>query len=86
MKNENKKSYLVNLIALLIPFFVRAITSFCKYGFICCLILLIHSLNNGYLTISRCCWIIILSGIVIELTKIIIGKILSKSKEEKENE
>lgn len=84
MKNKIR-SYLVNIIALLTPYVVRTVTSLFKYGSICCIVLFVHSLQNGYLTISGCCWIIIVSGIVIELTKIIIGKILSKSKEEKEN-
>ena len=83
MKNKIR-SYLVNIIALLTPYVVRTVTSLVKYGSICCIVLFVHSLQNGYLTISGCCWIIIVSGIVIELTKIIIGKIL-KSKEEKEN-
>ena len=82
MKNKIR-SYLVNIIALLTPYLVRTVTSFIKYGVICCIILFAHSMNNGYLTISGCCWIIIVSGIIIELTKIIIGKILSKSKEDK---
>ena len=84
MKNKIR-SHLANIIALLTPYIVRIVTSLFKYGSICCIVLFVHSLQNGYLTISGCCWIIIVSGIVIELTKIIIGKILSKSKEEKEN-
>ena len=82
MKNKIR-SYLINLMALITPYIVRTVTSFCKYGSICCIVLFVHSVQNGYLTISGCCWIIIISGIVIELTKIIIGKILSKYKEEK---
>lgn len=83
MKNKIR-SHLVNLIALLTPYFVRAITSFFKYGSICCIVLFVHSVS-GYLTISGCCWIIIISGIIIELIKIIIGNLLNKFKEE-ENE
>ena len=82
MKNKIR-SYLVNIIALLTPYVVRIVTSFCKYGSICCIVLFVHSVQNGYLTISGCCWIIIVSGIVIELTKIIIGQTINKSKEEK---
>lgn len=85
MRKKNKiRSYLVNLIALLTPYIVRTITSFCKYGIISCILLFVHSVS-GYLTISECCWIIILSGIIIELIKIIIGNLLNKIKEE-ENE
>ena len=84
MKNKIR-SYLVNIMALLTPFIVRVITSFFKYGSICCIVLFVHSVQNGYLTISGCCWIIIVSGIVIELTKIIIGNIINKSKEDKDN-
>ena len=84
MKNKIR-SYLVNIIALLTPYVVRIVTSFCKYGSICCIVLFVHSVQNGYLTISGCCWIIIISGILVELIKIIIGNLLNKFKEE-ENE
>ena len=83
MKNK-VRSYLVNIIALLTPYIVRTITSFFKYGVICCIVLFVHSLS-GYLTISGCCWLIIISGIIIELIKIIIGNVFNKFKEE-ENE
>ena len=82
MKNKIR-NYLVKLIALLTPYFVRVVTSFCKYGIISCILLFVHS--TGYLTISGCCWIIIISGIIIELIKIIIGNLFNKFKEE-ENE
>ena len=83
MKNKIRR-HLGNIIALLTPYIVRTVTSFFKYGSICCIVLFVHSIQNGYLTIYGGCWIIIVSGIIIELTKIIIGKIL-KSREEKEN-
>lgn len=80
MKNK-VRSYLVNLIALLTPYIVRIITSFYKYGIISCIVLFVHSVY-GYLTISGCCWIIIISGIIIELIKIIIGNVFNKFKED----
>ena len=83
MKNKIR-NYLIKLIALLTPYFVRVVTSFCKYGIVSCIVLFVHSVS-GYLTISGCCWIIIISGIIIELIKIIIGNLLNKFKEE-ENE
>ena len=84
MKNKIR-SYLVNIMALLTPYIVRTVTSFIKYGVICCIVLFVHSMNNGYLTTSKCCWIIVLSGIIIELIKIIIGNLFNKFKEDKEN-
>ena len=80
MKNKIR-NYLIKLIALLTPYFARTITSFCKYGIISCILLFVHSVS-GYLTISGCCWIIIISGIIIELIKIIIGNLFNKFKEE----
>lgn len=76
---------IANIIVILTPYFVRAITSFLKYGFIACILLLVIDLG-GHVSVRTCCWIIIISGIVIELIKIIIGSLIKKFKSEEEED
>lgn len=78
---------IANIIAIITPYFVRAITSFLKYGFIACILLLAFDLY-GYVSVRTCCWLIIISGIVVELIKIVIGALIKrfKSKEEEEDD
>lgn len=84
MKNKIR-SKIANLLAIMTPYFVRAITSFLKYGFIDCILLFALDMC-GYVSVRTCCWIIIVSGIVVELIKIIIGTLINKFKEEENNE
>lgn len=74
---------IANIIVILTPYFVRAITSFLKYGFIACILLLIFDLC-GCISVRTCCWLIIISGIIIELTKIVINTLIKKFKSEEE--
>lgn len=78
---------IANIIVILTPYFVRAITSFLKYGFIACILMLVIDLC-GHVSVRACCWIIIISGIVVELIKIVIGYLIDKfkSKEEENDE
>lgn len=83
---ENKiMGKIANIIVILIPYFVRAITSFLKYGFIACILMLVIDLG-GHVSVRMCCWIIIISGIVIELIKIVIGYLINRFKKEEEDD
>ena len=79
------RSKIANLFAVITPYFVRAITSFLKYGFIACILLLIFDLC-GCISVRTCCWLIIISGIIIELTKIVINTLIKKIKSEEEED
>lgn len=76
---------IANIIVILTPYFVRAITSFLKYGFIACILMLIFNLC-GRISVRTCCWLIIISGIVVELIKIIIGSLIKRFKSEEEDD